>query len=696
MSNAPTSSTALLAGPKRSGPPSSSGGAPAQQPPVLTIDPMRLLKAHYLLLTSALIAGLVLGTGLYFVLRQFMPRYSAVAQFMVSPPIASASERSEEMGAGSQGGGEMEKYMQTQLVVLRSEDLLRKVAEDNQVKETAWARQADFKTESGDYNPDEALRELKKIVGAKVIPETQIIQVSLSTFSRDSSKTIVDTLSKIFVDTTKSRTNLNTSKLIDSYSERVRNFDKAIQAIEVEMDSILQSTGMTGLNVQESSFYGQIQTIQPAITDLNEKIAQADQQLKTYETLANAPGGPVVPEAIRSEVERSPIIQEQDARIAQLQASIRSTQKLTGENHRDLRYMEKQLDSLKQERDATLQRKSAELFKSVIESMTNGIDSQKASVKELETKLGLAKEQLQAVTLTLKKHEARRSERESLKEQRDELSRQLTELNLLFQREGRIRILGGTVSPNQLAFPQPIQVIPAFTLLILGATGGLLVLREMREQRIRGPQDVAMTRTAVLGMVPDLTLDLSNPERAELACIERPTGAMAESVRHIRGKVVAWLHGNTKSLLICSGLPESGGSSIIGNLAVSIAATDMRVLVIDANVRRPTLHRIFGLPEGGKGLSDVLLNGAKFDEVIRESKVPGVFVVPAGNKDHRLHERFMMPVMGKLLEEAKTKFDIVLIDAAPAVVGSDAIAIARHCDGVALVVRALKETRGVL
>lgn len=657
---------------------------------------MRLLRAHSIALTAALIGGLILGTALYFVLVRTVPRYSATQRFECSPASASANEVTGTLGAGVGGRDEMEKFMQTQALILESDDILRRVIDDRQVRDTAWAQQSKFKTASGQFDAEEALRALKKIVDARVLTETKYVQVSLSVFNRDSAKVLIETLSSVYLDDANRRARAETQGIIDLFTGRVKDLTKNIQAFEQKMESLLAEKGLTGLTVQESSYFNQVTTLQPVIVNLSENIAQSEEQLKTYEKMQDAAGGAIIPESIRTEVERSPIIQGQDSNIATLEASIRASKQLMGEDHREVKALQKRLDALREQRDSTLQRRSAEFFKTVIENLRNSVESQKASKKELEDKLADAKIKLNEVTLTLKQHEAFKNERDALATQRAELQGQLDALQILVQKEGRVRAAGLPIVPQVLAFPLKIQIIPLVTLAVLGLTGGVIVLRELREQRIRGPQDVAITRTAVLGMVPDLALDLSNPERAETACIDRPSGAIAESIRQIRSRVMAYAGGAHKVILVASGLPESGASAVISNLAANAAATDLRVLVIDANVRRPSQHKVFGVPEDAKGLGDVLLGGASFDEAVRPTNVENVSLMAAGRKDHRVHERFMMPVMARLIADAKAKYDLVLIDAAPAVVGNDAMTLARHCDATALVVRALKETRGLL
>jgi capsular exopolysaccharide synthesis family protein len=197
-------------------------------------------------------------------------------------------------------------------------------------------------------------------------------------------------------------------------------------------------------------------------------------------------------------------------------------------------------------------------------------------------------------------------------------------------------------------------------------------------------------------MVPDITLDPSNPTRIETASLDRPDGAVAESIRQIRTSILKACHEkHLKSLLVAAGMPGSGSTSIICNLAINAAAIDLNVLIIDANVRRPAVHGVFGLSPG-PGLSEVLNGSASLESAAQSTNVAGLSVLTAGTDRARAYERFTTQAFADVMTAAKGRYDLVLVDCPPAVVSGDAMALAGKCDGVVLVVRAFHEKRGLV
>jgi capsular exopolysaccharide synthesis family protein len=125
----------------------------------------------------------------------------------------------------------------------------------------------------------------------------------------------------------------------------------------------------------------------------------------------------------------------------------------------------------------------------------------------------------------------------------------------------------------------------------------------------------------------------------------------------------------------------------VANLAVSFAHYGMRVLLIDADVRRPSVHRALGVART-PGLMQYLAGHASFAETIHATTLPNLHVLPAGSLQDGSNEPFGDPRVGELLTRAARDYDVVLLDSAPVLLSSDAAILAAHCDSAVLVVRA--------
>jgi capsular exopolysaccharide synthesis family protein len=262
----------------------------------------------------------------------------------------------------------------------------------------------------------------------------------------------------------------------------------------------------------------------------------------------------------------------------------------------------------------------------------------------------------------------------------------------------RVRVLRQGQVPSDVSFPKLFYLAPAGIVLFTGLVAGFLVLRELLDQRVRGPADVALIpRLRVIGMVTEASEDPAKPAVVETAFRDSPSGVVTESFRLIRAPLVKRMQAaGHKSLLIIGGMPKSGATTITSNLAMSCAASDQKVLIIDGNLRRPAQHKIFGLKDG-PGLGDILVGSSNFDSALQTTSIKNLSVLSAGSPASRgSTERLGTEAMSSVIAQAAAKFDIVLVDASPAIVSGDGLALSNRCDAVALVIRAMGEKRGLV
>jgi capsular exopolysaccharide synthesis family protein len=156
--------------------------------------------------------------------------------------------------------------------------------------------------------------------------------------------------------------------------------------------------------------------------------------------------------------------------------------------------------------------------------------------------------------------------------------------------------------------------------------------------------------------------------------------------------------GRPRVLVVTSPNPGEGKTTVISNLAVSMAEINRRVLLIDADLRRPRVHQVFGMPNRF-GLTDLLSAAEPIEQIplkasSLESGVPGLYVLPSGSRTYNISSLLHSARMRELLERALRVFDTVLIDTPPVKQIADARVLGRLSDGVVLVLRAGQTTRG--
>ena len=249
------------------------------------------------------------------------------------------------------------------------------------------------------------------------------------------------------------------------------------------------------------------------------------------------------------------------------------------------------------------------------------------------------------------------------------------------------------VYPNTL-----LNVSLALLFASLMAVGGA-VLADLLDKTVRDPEQVARTLHAeVIGSLPLLKDKSSNPleairAKANAKLGEEETSGFGESIRTLRNSI---LLGNFdrryRSLLVTSPSPGEGKTTTAANLAVAHAQQGKRTLLIDGDLRRPSVHRNFGLPSV-VGLSNALLGEIPWREaVLRIDLLPELDILPAGPPSRRASD-LVGRGLTELLEEASSEYDLIVLDGPPLLGFAEPLQMATAVDGVVIVARAGQTSR---
>jgi succinoglycan biosynthesis transport protein ExoP len=189
----------------------------------------------------------------------------------------------------------------------------------------------------------------------------------------------------------------------------------------------------------------------------------------------------------------------------------------------------------------------------------------------------------------------------------------------------------------------------------------------------------------------------SSKEPVEIITQSRPQSQMAESYRALRTSLLLTsLGAPPRTILITSALPREGKTTTSVNTAIVLAQKGTRVLLIDADLRRPSVHKALGI--GTRvGLSNVLTGGATLEQaVVRSPMLPNLFVLPAGTPPPNPAELMASSQMFELLAELREQYDHVVLDTPPTLSVTDAVVLSTRADAVVLVIRSSQTTKPAL
>ena len=248
--------------------------------------------------------------------------------------------------------------------------------------------------------------------------------------------------------------------------------------------------------------------------------------------------------------------------------------------------------------------------------------------------------------------------------------------------------------------------------LMLGFTSGvgLAFLLEGLDNTVRTTEQAQMiSGLAPLGMIPlgsrtareganaKRLVIASSKEAVELVTQVRPQSQMAESYRALRTSLLlSNLGAPPKMIMITSALPQEGKTTTSINCAVVLAQKGVRVLLIDADLRRPSIDKILGMGPRS-GLSNVLTGSATLEDAItRSSVLPNLSVLAAGTPPPNPAELLASTNMRDMLEEVRGRYDHIVVDTPPALSVTDAVVLSPRADAIVLVIRSGHTTKQAL
>jgi capsular exopolysaccharide synthesis family protein len=276
-----------------------------------------------------------------------------------------------------------------------------------------------------------------------------------------------------------------------------------------------------------------------------------------------------------------------------------------------------------------------------------------------------------------------------------------------------VSIVDYAAIPVRPSFPVKTQMLALGLIAGLLAGVGLAFLLSYVDNSIRTPEDVQRNlRLASLGVVPAfgaeyLTLDpisenndqktmigqsanlpVVSEKQVPIMYLSSPRSLAAEAYRTIRTGILLSQAGSPpRTILVSSAQSSEGKTTTTVNLAASLASTGARVVLIDADLRRPSLIRHFKIDGDRPGLVELLTGLCELAEVVIPEVMPGVAVIPSGRIPPNPAELLGSNEMVAILDNLAEQFDYVLIDSPPILPVTDSVILSRYVDGVVFVVK---------
>lgn len=529
-------------------------------------------------------------------------------------------------------------------------------------------------------------------IGVSPIRNSRLVDISFEAKDPALAATIANTLARAYID---QNLEIRLRAIQDAVSWLHSRIEEEREKVERAEQALLRYKEDHGIITDFSSDVEEV-TAQK-LAQLNTQVVEAESKRVEAETrYAQAMAMVSTPDMLDSipEVLNNELIRQIKSMEVDLYKRMSELSKKYGQKHPRMTAIDSELK--------TLDKRKAQEVNRVINSLKN--EYEVALAKENTFKAALAAQKSESLELNKKaiQYGVLRREAESAKHMYDLLIKRFKETSLTEDmRTGNIRIVDTAEVPNHPVRPK--KRLNLLLALIMGlVTGmGLAFFFEYLDNTIKLPEDVKQhLKIPYLGPVPLFASERAgNPDdgtHPDLITLHSPRSSASESYRGIRTSILfSSAESAPQVILITSATPKEGKTITTANLAVTMAQAKGKTIILDGDMRRPMIHRLFGVPRD-VGVSNLLVGGVDAREAIIHTRIPNLDIIPCGPLPPNPSEILGSARMLTLLKGLRKLYAHILIDSPPSTAVTDAVVLSKAVDGVVVVVRMGEAAREIV
>jgi capsular exopolysaccharide synthesis family protein len=656
-------------------------------------DVWRVIRTNLWLIALFIVLGGGIGFGLYKYLNKYHASYTATGFVQIQPLVAFDPAKNVQPEMNQQM---LAIEQRTQAQYLTHDSLFSRVFSNpnKAIRETSW-----FKQFEKEKDPIAAAKEeLRNELEVRPIPDSKLVAVSMSYKDGREAKTIVE-------DVVQEHLDYQRSVNMDKQAQRSQMLLGMRRRYERNLEDVMNRLrqNVSDLNIDKGGVPGRLVPKEEELRDLLQ--AQFEIQGKAreakmqYESIVEAQRNGTDPPQVEEMISRDQDVQSFKAALNNTDLQLARLQHL-GEGHNEVQRLKAERDIVQQKLDEARDAVRVNA-RAALEGEAKSIkEATEAQVKEIGDRIATANRELGDLTYKMSQYLTNKDEEEALRTQLKEINESLDAISQSEQQRDFNGVVWGQrpETPDRPSFPNPKIVIGGSLFAGLALALGIAFLREILDTSVRSPRDITRVgQLTLLGMIPHEDED---PQSAGVpltnVIFQAPHSMMAEQFRQVRTRLQhAAALDATKSILVTSPGPQDGKTMVAVNLAAGLALNGRRILLVDANFRRPEIHKTFALPNDA-GFSTVLSSLESFATTVQQTQVPNLDVLPSGPKPGNATELLESQLLIDFIERALEEYDHVIFDSGPMLVVSETVALAPRVDGVMTVVRARTNSRGLL
>lgn len=638
------------------------------------------------------------------IVMKMTPQYSAKATLLIESQPANVMSIEEVYNADTT----RKDYMQTQYEIISSRQVARMAVEelglaDNAIfmppatednaliaKVKSWfssllpasdepaAKAPLTEEQKREKRIRAATNRLMNALSISLVNNTQVIEITAMSQSPELAAAIANTMGNVYVENYLQAKVDMTAKATAFLTESMEGLREKLDAAERELSRFYEENQLVNLN------NGVVSLAAEELEELSEQLRDAQTTLNQNRTIyqqtqtsgADYSALARLPEVLNHSNIQSVRRQEGDAlsRVSELS-------KVYGPKHPKMIAANAELSSIRD----TLQTQIRDL----ISSITTQYRASQNKVSTLQEQVAEAKSEYRTLSSLENRRRALQRDVDINQQMYNSMFTRLKETSELGGfKSANARILDPAVPPGNPAKPNKTLIIGAAFIASFGFGVLLAFVLEALNSGVRSVDDVEKKLgQRMLGLIP--TLALKRKEELPLrAYFDNQFHHFSEAVRTLRTSLSLMnIEKQSQAILITSSVPKEGKTTVSANLAFALGQLDKAIL-IDADLRRPTIGKRFGVPNYQPGLSNLIMRTHKLEECLVHDEQSGLDLISAGTIPSNPQELLAGDGFRALINHLKKHYKYVVVDTAPTQAVSDAMVVSKACDSVIYVVRA--------
>jgi len=662
-------------------------------------DMLLILRRHIWLMLSITIIGFVMGGTSWYLLRKYLPRYTAQTFIRVLSPA-----EKDPMTIGEHMVTKDIQYASrvSMAAIMKSQSTLARLIDRDKIQETKWFKAfGDIKSE----RIRKAVRELQKRFGASAQRDGEFIITSMTCADKEEAALVVNEMVDLFLAMRGSTKQKEVADRLTKLEDERTRVQRDLDAAETALTDVQNRWGFTDLEARDqlrSTMQVKLDDLELEQNKLLMEVTQLQAMVGTFEKQAMGPFSDQVKQQIESDQTMVALTRQ----VATLEASLAAVLTKFGENHRVIRQTQELINQTRKEKEIRKIEIAEQTRQSNLQRSQDQLVILQSRFEQLEKMRQQAASEKGRFDMARIQYQQRAKIRDERRGMLDKVKEQIEKLKIMHDDPltPKVQFVGYAPAPLEISSPKWQLYFPGGTMLGLMAGLGLAFLIELLNDLVRTPRDVArFLHIPLLGVIPDAAEDDQvTDSNLYLTLQQAPFSVTSEAYRRFRTNLKLTSGESSKVLLVSSSMPADGKTSVAVNLALAFAADSKKLLLIDANFRQPNLHNIFPVQQqtdqpqdqAHPGLAELLAGRCSYSQTIRTSGIEGFDIIQAGLLPANPAELLGGTNMLKLIKQARQNYDYIIIDGPPVLLVSDAKTLAKSVDGTILVFNAAATKRG--